>query len=292
MAKQVYKIPASLSDSYLNMEIALQNKEGVGLKPLPVRVILAWVFSLLALVYMVGNGGSIIAEAGIFISILWAAVWIGFTWAMTQVDKSHQMRLEWIPALLQYLQKSNRYVTTRRANNAGPFYSLVGIAGIDAKSGMVTYTDGTMGYWYAVVGTASVLLFPEDRDAILDRVDEFYKKIGHDCEIIFMTTKEAQKVHKQKAHLIAQYKALEFRDPDIDTLVREQYNVLSKFVGQEFRSIHQYMIIKGDSREALTNLNQIVLGEYEASSLMLKQCTPLYQQDIEEVLARVYRGEV
>ena len=59
-------------------------------------------------------------------------------------------------------------------------------------------------------------------------------------------------------------------------------------MGKEFRSIHQYMILKGDNREALTVLNNVVIGEYEASSLMLKQCVPMYEADIVEVLAGVY----
>lgn len=288
MAKKVYKIPAPLDDNYLNMEIAIQNKDGVGLKPLPVRVILVWLASILALFFLETNGGGILAHGGLFLQILFAVTWLGFTWVMTLTDKSHKMQMEWIPALMIYLNKASRTVMTRRTSNANPFYHIVGIESIDEDTGLVHYVDKTFGYWYSVVGTASVLLFPEDRDAILDRVQAFYEKIGTDCEITFMTTKEAQKVNKQLAHLMAQYKILEFRDPDVDTLVREQYNALASHVGREFKSIHQYMVLKGDSREALSVLNTIVMGEYEASSLMFKQCTPLYKSDIEEVLYRIY----
>lgn len=293
MAKSSYKIPASLNDNYLDMEIAIQNKEGVGLRPLPVRVILAWVFSLFGLIYLMFNGSSIVALGGnTFVKILFAATWLGFTYILTNVDRSHRMQLELIPALLKYLQKSNRYVTTRRTSNANVFYGIVGIDDIDKESGLVTYSDGTFGYWYAVVGTASVLLFPEDRDAILDRVNEFYKKMQSDCEVIYMTTKEPQRITNQLAHLMAQYKALEYKDPDIDKLVKEQYEILTSFVGKEFKSLHQYMIIKGDNREALSNLNNIVRGEYESSSMMLRNCRALYYDDIVEVLKTVYQEGV
>lgn len=290
MAKKVYKIPAPLDDNYLNMEIAIQSKDGVGLKPLPVRVILAWLVSILVLFFLETRTGGALSYGGIVLQALFAIVWLGFTFVMTIIDKSHKMQMEWIPALLTYMHKANRTVLTRRTSNANPFYGIVGIDSIDEDNGLVHYSDGTFGYWYSVVGTASVLLFPEDRDAILDRVCGFYEKIGTDCEIIFMTTKEAQKVNKQLAHLMAQYKALEFREPDVSALVREQYNALYNHVGKEFKSIHQYMVLKGDSREALSVLNTIVMSEYEASSLMFKQCQPLYKQDIEEVLFRVYGG--
>lgn len=289
MAKPVYKIPASLNDNYLSMEIAIQNKEGVGLRPLPVRVILSWVASLLVLFFFEFNDMSILKYGGTAIQVLFAAAWIGFTYILTNVDKTHRMQLELVPACITYLQKSNRYITTRRSSNAGPFYGIVGIEDIDERSGRIKYTDGTFGYWYAVVGTASVLLFPSDRDAILDRVNEFYKKIQPDCEIIYMTAKEPQKVHNQIAHLMAQYKALEFKDPDIDALVKEQYDILKNFVGKEFKSLHQYMIIKGDSEEALSNINNVVKSECESSPLMLKQCIPLYKDDILEVLKSIYQ---
>lgn len=288
MAKEVYKIPASLDENYLNMEIAIQSRDGVGLKPLAVRVILVWLISLFGLVYMCINGDSVVAQAGMFMRILFGAVWLGFTYVLTQMDKSHRMQLELIPTLLTYIQSSNRTVITRKTSNGNAFYGIVGIESIDEDSGLVKYTDGTYAYWYAVVGTASVLLFPEDRNAILDRVNEFYKKLQADCEICFVTTKEAQRVHKQIAHLMAQYKALEFKDRDIDMLVKEQYDVLKNFVGKEFKSLHQYMVLKGDNREALSTLNNIVIGEYESSSLMFKQCTPMYRPQIEEVLHLIY----
>ncbi len=288
MAKDFYKIPASLDENYLNMEIAIQSRDGVGLKPLAVRVILVWLASLLGLVYLCLNGKSIVAEAGVVMRIIFAIVWIGFTYVLTKMDKSHRMQIELIPALLIYIQKSNRTVITRKTSNGNAFYGIVGIESIDDKSGMVKYIDGTYAYWYSVVGTASVLLFPEDRNAILDRVNEFYMKIQSDCEIIYVTTKEPQRIHKQTAHLMAQYKALEYKDKDIDELVKEQYDVLKNFVGKEFKSLHQYMVIKGDTREALSVINNIVMSESQNSALMLKQCVPMYRPEIEEVLKLIY----
>ena len=288
MAKDTYKIPASLDDNYLNMEIAIQSKDGVGFKPLAVRVILVWLFGLMALVYCVMNGSSVIAQAGLGVRVLFAIGWLGFIYVVTQTDKSHRMQLELIPTLLTYIQKSNRTVITRKTSNGNAFYGVVGIESIDDESGLVKYIDNTYAYWYSVVGTASVLLFPEDRNAILDRVDEFYKKIGSDCEIVYVTTKEPQRVYKQIAHLMSQYDALEYKDRDIARLVKEQYDVLNDFVGKEFKSLHQYMVIKGDTREALSALNSIVINEYQTSGLMLKQCVPMYREEIEEVLHLIY----
>lgn len=291
MAKKTYKIPASLSENYMDMEIALQTKDGVGFKPLPVRVILVWLFGLLVCFYVTMNGKSIVAQASTGTRVLFALVWIAFLWIMAKVDKAHQMQLELLPALLQYLQKSNKYVVTRRSANAGPFYSIVGVKSIDPTTGMVTYVDGTKAYWYSVVGTASVLLFPDDRDAIIDRVQDFYDKIGSDCEIIFMTTKEAQRVQQQTEYLMRQYQALTpeiHDDPDIQLLVRERYKIMTEFVGKRFKSLHQYMIIKGDDEDALSAINNVIMAEVQSSSLMFKECVPLYQKDIESAGKIIY----
>ncbi len=286
--KESYKIPASLDESYLNMEINLKNKEGIGFKPLPVRVILVWLIFILSLFYLEFGEGSVIAAAGSFVQIIFGIAWFLFAVVMTRTDGARQMRLEIIPHFMNYLPKASRNVITRSKSSPGAFHGIVGIDNVDEKSGVVTYTDGTYGYWYAVVGSASVLLFPEDRDAILLRVDDFYKKMQTDCEIIFITVKEPQKVVRQQAHLAAQYAANTVKDPDIDKLYKEQFNVLTNFVGKEFKSLHQYMILKCDTREALSISNNIILGEYENSNLVFKECTPLYKDDIQSVLKTVY----
>lgn len=286
--KESYKIPASIDESYMDMEITLKNKDGIGLKPLPIRVILLWVASMLIMFFLITNEHSPVGHMGIGIKLLFGALWVAFTMIMTRTDDARQMRIELVSPLMNYLPKGNRNVFTRRSNNPGPFYGIVGIEDIDEKSGVVKYMDGTYGYWYSVVGSASVLLFPEDRTAILSKVDDFYKKLQTDCEIIFVTTKEPQRVVRQQAHLTAQYNNLEYADPDIDKLYKEQYNILSDFVGKEFKSLHQYMILKGDTREALSVINNIIKGEYEGSKLVFKECMPLYREDIESVLRIIY----
>ena len=286
--KESYKIPASIDESYLSMEITLKNKDGIGLKPLPIRVILVWIVSMLIAFFLVVNNNSPVAHLSLFIRIVFFLMWAAFTYLMTRVDDARQMRIELLPSLMNYLSAANRNVKTRRSNQPGPFYGIVGIESIDEKSGVVKYIDGTYGYWYAVVGSASILLFPEDRNAILSKVDDFYKKFPTDCEVIFVTTKEPQKVIRQQAHLTAQYDHLEYNDPDIDKLYKEQYNVLTNFVGKEFKSLHQYMILKGDTREALSAINNIVNSECNNSKLVFKECMPLYKEDIEAVLKTIY----
>ena len=80
--KNTYKIPASLDSSYLDMEIAVQNKNGVGLRPLPVRVLLVWLIGIIAGFWFVFSGGSPLGKSGIGLKILFAIVWILFLFVM------------------------------------------------------------------------------------------------------------------------------------------------------------------------------------------------------------------
>lgn len=291
MAKPDYKIPASLDNNYLDMEIAIQ-KDGAGLKPLPVRVILLWLVGIFAWFYLILNNGSFMHEAGFGIKLGFTIVYFILIMFLTKRDRMNKMQIEYVNAFLNYIPKSNRNVITRRSANAAPFYAIAGIERIDPKTGMVVYTDETYAYWYKVVGTASNLLFAEDRNAIIDRVNDFYKKVDSDCELIFFTTKEPQNVSRQLAHLQMNYNKMTFRDKDMNDIVREQYLQLREVVGKRYRSMHQYFILKGDSEESLAALNNVLISECENSSRMISYCEPLYQEDIQRVLKLIYsKGE-
>ena len=286
MAKQAYKIPTSLDSDYMDMELTLRNKDGIGLKPIPLKTILFFFaggmigFVIMSKTFI--DGGSFIQKA------IFAILWVLLLMLVGKYDATKRMNLFLVPRLFNYIPKANRKIITRMANNATPFYQIVGIRDIDGR-GLVTYTDNTYAYWYRIVGSASILLFDEDRDAIINRVDNFYRKIGTDCEIIFMTCKESQKVYRQIANLNRRYKALTVHDKDLDLLVDEQYDVLKNYVGDSFKSIHQYVCIKGDNKEALMSAKNVLQSEVENSSYMIKQCVPLYGDDIIEVLASVYQ---
>ena len=190
--------------------------------------------------------------------------------------------------LLNYTKKS-RHVYTRNHNDAGPFWSIVGIESI-SDDGLIQYSDGTCGYIYRVVGSASVLLFESDKEAILNRVDNFFKKWELGCEIEFITTKEAQKVNRQLYNLRRRYTSLRGDDADLIAIAELQADVLREFVGNDFKSIHQYMVLKASSETSLVSANRILQNEVESSALMFKQCVCLdSREDCYEFLASIFR---
>lgn len=289
MAKKGYKIPASLTQTAMDMEISLKTGDGVGPKPIPMKVLGFVLISVLLCFYLVAK--TFIGSGPVWAIVLFVLLWAATTFLLMKYDTTKQMQLQLIPSLLGYLPKSARHIQTRKNSRANEFYGIAGLDSIDKKTGLVTFSDGTYGYFYRVVGSASILLFDADRESILNRVDSFYRKLSTDVELVFMTVKESQKVYKQIANLKRRYDGLEVRDPDLCALAHEQFDILKHHVGGSFRSIHQYMILKADNKEALLVAKNVLQSEVENSTRMIKQCTPLFQSDIYDVYRMIYRGK-
>lgn len=288
MAKEVYRIPDSLDKNMMDMEITIRSSSGVGLRPIPIKIILGYVLSAIVCFIIVAR--SFIAAGGVGMCILFVLVWIALTVTLLKTDKSGIPQASLIASMITYWPKHMRYVLTRNNSNAYPFLGITGIDDIDKDNGMITFLDGTVGFMYMVVGNGSRLLFSADKKAIIDRVDSFYRKLQPDCQIIYITNKEGQKVYRQVAALQKRYNSLKSEDTELRQLCEAQFHMLKhNIAGGSFRSIHQYMILKAENREALLQARNMLEGEVENSSMMFKQCVAMYSEDITDVLSKLYR---
>lgn len=290
MAKTSYKIPYTLNQSYMDTTIAIQSKDGSVGKVVPMVAVMTYVCSALACLLIVSKTyiGSVGSTPQV---VLFCILWAALTVVISKTDGTRRMNIQRVGTLLNYLPPKARRVYTRNARNAIPFWNVVGIERVE-DDGLVVYADKTFGYFYRVVGSASILLFETDQNNILTRVDNFFKKWQTDSEIIFITAKEGQKVYRQLANLQKRYENLQNDDPDLRDLAEEQFRILRDYVGHEFKSIHQYLVIKSDNKEALRVANSILQVEVENSALFIKQCVPLERDDTLEVLRSIYqKGE-
>ncbi len=288
MSKTSYKVPASLDRSYLDQEIPLSGG-GFTLPPVPIKALLFYLGAIFVSIWAVMN--TFLSDGpfwfqGLF--LLWALV---TTVVLGRVSKTKELRTAMVMPLLSYLPKSARKVMTRRNSAAAPFYSIVGVNAID-EHGVIHFADGRFGRAYLVVGSASVLLFEEDRKAILDRVDAFWRKIGTDVEFLFITTKEPQRTYRQVAALERTARNLAVRDPELLDLLDEQYDVMTGYVGKEFRSIHQYLVVMADNKEQLRQAHNVVAAEVEGSSYMIKACNEMDADEVIEMMSVLYQGRV
>lgn len=287
MAKNVYRIPASLNRSFLDHEIVLSGG-GFQMKPLPMKVILFWVGSIFVLFWMITS--TFIKEATWWVIVLLVIWWFVATAFFGSYSKAKEMKFTSVPALMNYTGSKNRHVVTRNSADPSAFYSVTQLDDVD-KDGIITWADGTVGRAYLVVGSASVLVFAEDKVSILERVQAFWQKVDTTCEFLWITTKEPQRVWRQMANLDARNIALTARDPELLELMDEQYHILKDYVGGSFNSIHQYLVVKADNPEALRKAHVVVRSEAAESSLMIKQLTILDKADAQEMLSSVYQTD-
>lgn len=284
VAKPMYKIPSSLNRSFMDHEIALSGG-GWQMKPLPMKVILFWVISIFSMFWMLTS--TFLKNADWWLIALIVIWWLLVTAYFGSYSKTKELTISRVPALMNYVPPSARRVVTRKSAGPSAFYSIVGVDKVD-DSGFITWGDGSVGQAYLVVGSASVLVFAQDRTSILDRVDAFYRKVDTTAEFIWLTTKEPQRVYRQLANLELRNRRLEIHDPELFELMEEQHSILTNYVGGSFNSIHQYLVIKADNLEALRRAHTVVQAEAEESSLMIKQLTTMEAPDTLEMLSTVY----
>lgn len=285
MAKTTYKIPSALNRSILDHEITLSGG-GWQAPPLPLKVILLWVASLMTVFWVVTS--TWISNASWYLQVFVVIWWLVATAFFGKYGKTKELNALTVPSLLSYVPKGARKIVTRSSSSPTGFYSVVNIDSID-ETGFIRWNDGSVGQAYLVVGSASILVFEEDKRAILDRVDAYWRKVDVDVEHIFITTKEPQRVWKQLANLERLNQNLENRDPELFELMDERYSLLKDHVGGQFNSIHQYLILKAENPEALRKGHTILQAEREDSSLMLRECASLDKDDVIEMLRTIYR---
>ena len=286
MAKVGYRIPTGLNQNYGDTVITIRTKDDVGLKPMPVKTLLLYLLSILGCFMVVSK--TVVSYGTVVHKVLFVLLWALITFVMLSVDNTGRMQAQLIQPLLSYLPKHSRYVKTQKKSNPAPFYGIIGIKDV-GKNGLVTFGDGSFGYIYSVVGSASTLLFDEDRNRILDRVDNFYRKIHIECELIFITTKSAQRVYRQKEAMKRRFDST--TDPELRELLLKQFDCLNNYVGKAFKSIHQYLVIKGDNFEMFERAKSIVRAEVEGSTRMIRRCVPLKQKAVENLLYQIYCGK-
>lgn len=287
MAKSSYKIPYGLNASYADMEIAVRTDDGLGFKPLPLKIILVYLAGIVGCIWMIMR--SYVRYGTIPEKILFAVVWAMFLLLLCKYDDTQRMQFSLIPTLFYYLPRSARVVMTRRSSSVNGFYAVAGIKSVTDR-GLISWADGTYGFMYRVIGSASILLFKDDQKAILDRVEAYYKKVSPEYEHIWITVKSSQAVYKQVAALTDLYKDLEETDEDLKNLLEEQFDTLKSYVGGSFRSIHQYLVLKADNQEVLNQAKAVLESEINNSDRMIKRCVPLHRQDIEGVMRDIYTG--
>lgn len=285
MAKQSYGIPYPLDSTYMDMEIAIQNNDGIGAKPFPIKNILLFLLGVVSCFLIVSNTfisrGNVV-QKGIFV-VLWAILCL----LLLTTNRQKQLGVEKITSLITFLQADNRFVSTRGNDNANNMFKICGIEDV-SKEGLIKYTDGTYGLIFDVIGNASILLFDDHKNAVIDRVDNHYRKMKPNVTYQFITRKEPQNVYLQVASFDERQSEMTCKDADLTAMFETNKYVMANLVGHSFKSIHQYLIIQAPTEEELNLALNVFYGEVENSELMFKFSEQLDKDAAKRILTDIY----
>lgn len=244
-------------------------------------------------------GGAVIAWATQATFISGASLWLKVLfvlWGLSVVfffgrtTKTKELVASQVPVIAEYLPRKSRRVNTRTISSPTPFYSVTGgLDGVD-EDGVLSLYGGAKAKVFRVVGSASYLLFDEDRVAIVDRYETFLRKLEPNCDVTTVTTSEPQRIHHQLANLERRNRDLVQRDPDLIELQNEFFEILTEHVGSRYTSTHQYLIVTGDSADALNRAVKIVEGEATSSSLVFRELVGLDRAEVVPVLQMFFQG--
>lgn len=284
MAKERYGIPASLNRSPLDHGIHVNPS----LPETPVKQLLFIFLGAMALVWIVRV--SFVGSAATWLVVLFVIWGVLVLLYMGRVTKTKDLVISQVPSILAYLPHKARHVITRTTSSPTPFYSVSGgIDGID-EDGTISFYGGAKAVIYRVVGSASYLLFDDDRIEIIDRNDSYWRKADVSSEWLTITTKEPQRIHHQLANLERRNRELVNRDPDLIGLQNESYDILVDHVGTKFSSLHQYMLVRGDSADALLRAQKVFESEAQASTLMLRDIQLQDRTEVVPLLQTFFQG--
>lgn len=276
MAKQQFKIPTSLDVSYFDMEFHLKTKNGLGVsKPVSAKTLFSGFIAVFGWFYLtfqtfIGKGGILY---GVLFTILYAILCV----ILIKPDRTGRLGLELILSLVNYLPKHGRQIKTRLTDAVDPLHALFNINTIDERTGRITFADKRIGRVYHIVGSASSLLFEEDKHHILNRVDGFYRKLAPGTEVMYDTVYEGHAVDEQLTAVRREAAALKARSNGLYLLLAERENILEEAINnsQGLASLHQYVLVAAPNDVALRDFENLVYGDVENDGVMFRLAKPL-----------------
>ena len=269
MAKQGYKIPASLNQTHFDRMINLSKNPNSPIGLVSVKTIAAYIGTL----FFVGSL---------------------FKMGMINTLPTGELKYMNINALIDYLPKQMRFLKTTRNSNVDAFYKLYGIAKVK-DNGDILYKNGDVGTLLSVSGSGSILVFDEDKNAILDATDNFWRKIDVGMYITQITIKEGQKVDLQLGNYQHRWNTLANSDIDDETmniigdLMDAEVNILANDISMNYRSIQQYWLLRTSNDELLKSMKTLIQHDIDNGSLILKSARTQYMEDIVRMSESIFK---
>ena len=129
-------------------------------------------------------------------------------------------------------------------------------------------------------------MFEEDKTAILDANDAFWRKIDVGMYITQITIKEGQKVdlqlgnYQRRWNKVAQADMTDDMKNLLGDLMDAEIDVLANDIAVNYRSIHQYWLLRTSNKEMMKSLKTLIKYDIDNSGLVVRTARTQYYDDI------------
>lgn len=208
--------------------------------------------------------------------------------ALREITIPQQYGFNTIEPFIRYIVNFNhREIKTNSFSPYGNGVRITGIKGTTDK-GYLQFNDGSYGVLYKIVGSASYNAFDVDRARTIDGFQNFLRMLPMQTTYAFITNTGGQKADIQLNHLFDELDTE--TDSNMIDYIAEQIRELGGYVEKEFVSLHQYMIIRGDTLAALMDAINTTEIFIEQDRLALTYMTRPSQDDEVKILKQIYGG--
>lgn len=276
--KTVYKIPNSIDVHFYDIPISFRNGS-LGLKrPVTIKVIglilfAGFIWFLIAMKMLQNDYG--------FLPTATFSIGYGMLMVLAIVNqKNGLMGYRWfMPTIKYWLNFKNRMISTRGRAGEREIMKLkwqIPVENVDEESGIIYYTDGSVGAVFDVIGYGSKALFDEDKEDIIQAYETYLQRINVGTGITIDSRQSEQNIEVQLSEL--EHWRRRNTEPTIDAIIARQRAILKKHVQRNFKSTHQFLFIRCRNIDVLNE--EILWLNKQRANGMLRMMSHLRNENL------------
>lgn len=223
-------------------------------------------------------------NGGFLASLIWTTGYVWLVDLLIAPTMTRELGLNLIPVSVHYSNNALRDISSQLGDDAAAFAAIVAPAGV-MDDGTIVFKDQSVGRVYDLVGNASMQMFDDDRNAVLRQVGRFYRGIKPLVHLVFDSVQSPQRV---QAQLLAKDKQLQQLPSSVKPLapVRNlalfEKLVLRDYVGHDFRSLHQRLVVVAPNKEILKPVEDLLAAHAQRDGNFVKDYRPFdYDETID-----------
>lgn len=284
--KDVYKITNSINVHFWDIPISFRNGS-LGLKrPVTIKSIAIILFAgfawFMLFTRMLQN------QFGVMPTLTFTiGYWLFCILALTN-QKNGLMGYRWfVPTVRYWINTKNRMIVTRGRAGEREIMKLkwqIPVEDVNEETGVINYTDGSVGVVCDVIGYGSRALFSADKENIITAYETYLQRIGVGTGITIDSRQSEQDVQVQLSALET-YRQNNV-EPTVDAIIARQRKILENHVRINFKSTHQYIFIRCRNIDVLNEELQW-LNQQRANG-MLRMITQVRNEKLIERLHQFY----